>query len=674
VGALFQNALSNRELVEKLENICLHKDGRLVLMDTNGVPFFDESGNLAGYRGIDRDITERKKTEQTLQMFQYTVDQASDAVQWMNCDGGFDYVNAQTCRSLGYTREEMMRLKLWDIDPLFPEELWAPDWKRFQEMDQDSDTKKESLHRRKDGSLFPVEVAAKHLLFGDKELHVAVARDITERKKTEQALQMFQYTVDQASDSVQWMNSEAGFVYVNEQACRSLGYSREELMRLNLWDVDPLFSKEIWEQSWQAFRETRQMFKGEVVSLHRRKDGSVFPVEISAQHIWFGDKELHVAVARDITGRKQAEEALRESEERYRRLVEVSPIPMWINKDGLITYMNPAALRTLGASNLEQVVGRPAMDFIHPDYHEVVKKRILQMITDEKTVPLLEEKYVRLDGSAIDVEVIATPFSISDGRAMQTLFQDITRRKLNEVEREALIGDLEIRNAELERFTYTISHDLKSPLVTINGFLGYLEKDAQAGNMDRLKSDLNRIREAVDKMRHLLSDLLELSRIGRVVNTSVTISFAELIKEALAMVHGQLEERGVKVVIQPDLPSVFGDRQRLTEVLQNLIDNAAKFMGNQVEPQIQIGQLGEEDHKPVFFVRDNGIGIASQHYEQIFGIFNKLNPDVEGTGVGLAIVKRIIEVHGGRIWVESQVGKGSTFYFTLPKSAEPKTK
>lgn len=298
---------------------------------------------------------------------------------------------------------------------------------------------------------------------------------------------MFQYTVDQASDAVQWMNSEAGFVYVNEQACRSLGYSREELMRLNLWDIDPLFSKELWMQSWQAFQESRQIFRDEVVSLHRRKDGSVFPVEVSAQHIWFGDKELHVAVARDITERKRGEEALRESEERYRRLVEVSPIPMWINKDGLITYMNPAALQTLGAANLEQVVGRPAMDFIHPDYHEVVKERISQMITEEKIAPLLEEKFVRLDGSAVDVEVIATPFSTSDGRAMQTLFQDITKRKVNEVEREALIADLEIRNAELERFTYTISHDLKSPLVTINGFLGYLEKDATTGNIDRLK-------------------------------------------------------------------------------------------------------------------------------------------------------------------------------------------
>jgi PAS domain S-box-containing protein len=663
VSVLFRSLVNNKEPIEQLENICLHKDGSLVVMDTNGVPFFDEYGNLSGYRGIDRDITRRKQTEQMLQMFQYTVDQASDAVQWLNRDAGFDYVNEQACRMLGYTREELMRMTLWDIDPAYPREHWEQSWSKGT---QGGVTNVETLHRRKDGSIFPVEITSKPIWFGGKVLHVAVARDITERKKTEQTLQMFQYTVDQASDAVQWMNCDGGFDYVNDQTCRSLGYTREEMMRLKLWDIDPLFPEERWTPDWKRFQEMDQDSETKMESLHRRKDGSLFPVEVAAKHLLFGDKELHVAVARDITERKRVEEALRESEERYRRLVEVSPIPMWINKDGIITYMNPAALQTLGASKLEQVVGRPALDFIHPDYHEVVKERISQMITEEKIAPLLEEKFVRLDGSAIDVEVIATPFATSDGRAMQTLFQDITRRKLNEVEREALIADLEIRNAELERFTYTISHDLKSPLVTINGFLSYLEKDAQSGNMERLKNDVNRIQEAVNKMRNLLNDLLELSRIGRVANAPEVVSFAELINDALAIVHGQLEERGIKVMIQPDLPPVFGDRQRLTEVLQNLIDNAAKFMGDQSSPQIQVGQLGEEDHKSVFFVRDNGIGIAPQHHEQIFGIFNKLNTDVEGTGVGLAIVKRIIEVHGGRIWVESETGKGSTFYFTLP--------
>ena len=233
--------------------------------------------------------------------------------------------------------------------------------------------------------------------------------------------------------------------------------------------------------------------------------------------------------------------------------------------------------------------------------------------------------------------------------------------------RKNLIAELESKNAELERFTYTVSHDLKSPLVTINGFLGYLEIDAKTGNMQRLQNDIKRIQEAVNKMRRLLDELLELSRVGRLVNIPQMISFTDLVQDALDIVHGQLQERGVAVAIQPDLPAVFGDRQRLVEVLQNLIDNAVKFMGDEQNPQIEIGQLGEDNGKPVFFVKDNGIGIAPKYHDQVFGLFNRLNQDVEGTGIGLALVKRIIEVHGGRIWIESEAGQGSTFYFTLGK-------
>lgn len=233
--------------------------------------------------------------------------------------------------------------------------------------------------------------------------------------------------------------------------------------------------------------------------------------------------------------------------------------------------------------------------------------------------------------------------------------------------RERLVGELESKNTELERFTYTVSHDLKSPLVTINGFLGYLEADVIAGDVERARRDRGRIQDAVHKMQRLLNELLELSRIGRLMNQPQTIPFDELIKDALEIVHGQLEARGVTVQTQPGLPSVHGDRQRLTEVLQNLLDNAAKFMGDQTDARIEIGQRGEENGKPVFFVRDNGIGILPEHQEQVFGLFNKLDAQSEGTGIGLALVRRIVEVHGGRIWVESEADRGSTFYFTLSK-------
>jgi len=239
-------------------------------------------------------------------------------------------------------------------------------------------------------------------------------------------------------------------------------------------------------------------------------------------------------------------------------------------------------------------------------------------------------------------------------------------------ERQKLIAELENKNAELERFTYTVSHDLRSPLVTIRGFLGYLERSANVGNMESFRKDMARISSATDHMDNLLKDVLELSRIGRLVNKPVDVSFGELVKEAVEIVHGRLDARGITLQTQPNLPLVHVDKPRLIEVLQNLIDNAAKYIGDhQTNPMIEVGTTGTDvPGKQTFFVRDNGMGIAPEFHERIFGLFDKLDAASEGTGIGLALVKRIIEFHGGQIWVESEAGKGSTFLFTLPGKGE----
>jgi signal transduction histidine kinase len=216
----------------------------------------------------------------------------------------------------------------------------------------------------------------------------------------------------------------------------------------------------------------------------------------------------------------------------------------------------------------------------------------------------------------------------------------------------------------LERFTYSVSHDLKSPLVTIAGFLGFLDEDIKKGEIQRIENTINRIRDATKKMQRLLDELLELSRIGRLINQPSEVPFADLVKEALELVHGQLTEKQVQVKIEPDLPIVNVDRVRMVEVLQNLIVNAIKFMGQQENPIIEIG-MKIINGKSTFFVRDNGIGIASQYHAKIFGLFDKLDTASDGTGIGLALVKRIVEVHGGTIWVESEIGKGATFFFTV---------
>jgi signal transduction histidine kinase len=231
---------------------------------------------------------------------------------------------------------------------------------------------------------------------------------------------------------------------------------------------------------------------------------------------------------------------------------------------------------------------------------------------------------------------------------------------------ERLIDELEARNAELERFNYTVSHDLRTPLVTVMGFLGVVETAVREGNAESVRGDLARIRAAALRMDRLLSELLDLSRVGRVKGEPVTVPFNELVREACSLVACRLAERGVRLEVAEGLPSVRGDRPRLVEVVQNLLDNAAKFMGKQADPRIEVGLRGSRGQE-VFFVRDNGNGIEPRYHEKVFGLFDRLDAETEGTGVGLALVKRIVELHGGRVWVESAgLGHGSTFCFTLP--------
>lgn len=246
--------------------------------------------------------------------------------------------------------------------------------------------------------------------------------------------------------------------------------------------------------------------------------------------------------------------------------------------------------------------------------------------------------------------------------------RDISIQKQAEADREGLIAELKSKNSELEQFTYIVSHDLKAPLVTIEGFLGLLEKDAVNSNVERMKKDIQRIKDASAKMHRLLNELLELSRIGRFTNLPREISFEQIVLEGMKSVYGRLDGRGIQVNITKDLPIVLVDQTRAVQAVQNLLDNAAKFMGNQNEPYIEIGCQGlDTDGKPILYIQDNGMGIESDQISNVFGLFKKLDASAEGTGIGLALVKRIIEVHGGRIWITSAgLGQGTAVYFTLP--------
>jgi PAS domain S-box-containing protein len=373
------------------------------------------------------------------------------------------------------------------------------------------------------------------------------------------------------------------------------------------------------------------------------------------------DQTCVLSMFYDVTTQRQTEAALRESESRMSAIFRAIPDMIFeISKDGTLTGF-------IASSEIQPLL--PPEDFLGRNIKELfpVSISLQTMFAIERalaTNQLHAFEYGMPPGE--EVQFFEARIAAISADTAIIMVRDISQRRWVETDRENLIQELEDKNAELERFTYTVSHDLKSPLITIKGFLGFLEEDAVTGNMERFRSDIKRISDATEKMQSLLNELLELSRVGRVMNIFEYISFKDLAAEAVELVHGRLQNAKVVVKIQQEMPNVYGDRKRLVEVVQNIVDNAAKFMGSQPDPCVEIGQEGQLDGKPIFFIKDNGLGIEHEHLDRIFGLFNKLDASSEGTGIGLTIVKRIIEVHNGKIWVTSEMGQGSTFFFTLP--------
>ncbi len=501
----------------------------------------------------------------------------------------------------------------------------------------------------------------------------ALKNELAERMRAEVALkyseQKFSKAFRSSPDSVTLSALESGLlVEVNDGFQKVFGYSREEAIGRTTLELGLYQNPDDRNKMVQILREQGSVYNLELIGRHR--NGSELTALVSVEQIEIGGKPHLITITRDITERKRVEEALRESEARYRSLFEQSHDAVFIlDLNARHIAANQRAANMLGYSVEE--IQKLSVNELSVELHE--SENILERMMASEHIPVYQRIFRKKNGEIFPVEINVELVRDDKGNPLhiQSVVRDVTQRKRAEGERERLITELSAKNAELEQFTYTVSHDLKSPLVTINGFLGFLEQDAVSGNIERLKKDTQRIQEAVKKMQRLLSELLELSRIGRMMNVPESIPFRELVDECLSIVHGRLEERGVVVHVYPNLPVIYGDRPRLVEVLQNLMDNAAKYMGDQKNPLIEIGQRGEEYLKPVFFVKDNGMGIDTEYHERVFGLFNKLDAKSEGTGVGLALVKRIVEFHGGRIWVESEAGKGSTFLFTLP--AEPVT-
>jgi PAS domain S-box-containing protein len=402
-----------------------------------------------------------------------------------------------------------------------------------------------------------------------------------------------------------------------------------------------------------------------------RPDGTRTLLEIFGNPVF--DSQDHIIASLvcflDITERKKAEDALRDLNLYNRNLIEISIDPLvTISPEGKIQDVNIATETATGLKR-DDLIGTDFSEYFTEP--EKAREGYLRVLSEGKVIDYpLEIRH--LDGQVLPVLYNATVYRNGSGN-IQGVFaaaRDITERKRAEELRENLIAELGKKNDELDRFTYTVSHDLKSPLLSIRAFLALLEGDIKTGNTGGITHDIQRISESAEKMELLITTLLTLSRSGRSVSTALPVPLTDLAREAAGLLDVSLKQSGVRLVIPDNLPVVTGDRPRLLQVMTNLLDNAVKFMGGKEEPRIEI-TVRAGTGAPVFCVRDNGMGIRQENLEKVFGLFERFSPDIPGTGIGLATVKRIIEAHGGKVWVESEgEGKGTTVCFTLPSAGD----
>lgn len=764
----------------------LTKAGKLIEAETRVV-----AGRWNGGTAIFtvvRDVTERKEAERANRFMNYSLNQTRDSILRLNNSGVIRYINDTALSLLDYNREDLINRHISVVDPIFREQPWGRHMALLREQKQ---LVQESRFVCKDGRSFPVEVTSNHIAFEDEEGSFAIVRDLTDVREQEWVARFVNHAVDNARDGIFWLNRDARVCYANQAALDALQYEKHEIIGMHVSEWDPDFPHEQWSSFMIELRKKGHLT---VESRHKRKDGSFFPVEITANYVAFEGDDGNFAFVRDISEWKQAEKAVRESEEKYRLLIEISPYLIGIFSDWKIRFLNPAGISMFGASSFEELRDKDVMDFIHPDSRELLTAHLQRGYDEGRPVYLDDIILCRPDSSIIYIEISAITFQYQGSPAVQLIASDITGRKNMEKMRQAaltalidseekfrtlfenivegialfeisrnesgmpddyktlavnpayleitgftardLIGksgreifdttrppyfdeyervaftripfrfetylpqsrryvmtsvvsprqgqfatvleditdrkkreeELKQKNEELARFIYTVSHDLKSPLVTIKAFTGYLLEDIQKGDEEAREKDISFIQKAADRMGLLLNELLELSRIGRKENPRKEVSLQSVVQAALELVAGRIAEKKVQIVVT-DLPIVlYCDQQRIIQLYQNLIDNAVKFMGTQENPVVEAGAKCEGEDI-ILFVRDNGSGIDPRYFHKLFGLFEKLDTGSEGTGIGLALVKRILEVHGGAIRVESEgPGMGATFYFTMEKT------
>jgi PAS domain S-box-containing protein len=725
---MFAEVLKKRGLHPPVEFRVLHKDGSWRYLEHVVNNLLDDPA-VRGVVVNSWDVTERKRAEEEVrrvnesleqrvaerterlqaaltkleeresglreseQLYRTVVEQAAENIFLVDTETKqILEFNAAFHKSLGYAEQELLQMTLYDI---VAHDRESVDDNVRQILERGQYFIGERQYLRKDNSLADVEVNVSVIPYRGREALCVVAHDITERKRTERALveseQRFRQLFENSADALFVHDEQGRFVDCNVQACRVLGYAREELLERTVADVTArLISEEerrekkgetLWERALRGE-------PGRIVGFDEnelvRKDGSTFPVEVGVGAIEYGGQCMIFASARDISERKRAEEALKESEAKYRTLVEQIPAVTYIEEldfgepEWNIIYVSPQVQALLGYSP-EEYMSKPKIweELLHSDDRERVLAEDAR--TERSGMPFrVEYRIFTRNGDVAWIRDEAVLVRDEEGRPLfwQGVMYDITDQKRTEEEVRRLNEELEQRvrrrtaqleafNSELEAFSYSISHDLRAPLRAIDGFSQILLQDYGDELDVEGKSYLRRVSAASHRMGQLIDDLLDLSRMtrGRMRRERVNLStLAQAIVEELR--HTQ-PEHDVEVILEEGLVA-NGDGSLLRAVLENLLGNAWKFTKNQPHPRIEFGLLEHED-TPTYYVRDNGVGFEMAYVDKLFGAFQRLHSasEYEGTGIGLATVQRIIHRHGGRVWAEGEVGKGATFYFTL---------
>ena len=540
------------------------------------------------------------------------------------------------------------------------------------------------------------------ILWSDSRIvRMEIATDITANKRAEKALleseARYRRIVETANEGIMIMDNQFLYTFVNQKLADMLGYTPQEMIGQPVTAF--IFEEDLPDHL--AKMEKRVSGVGaQYERRHRRKDGSTCWTTVSATAL--KDEAGHFAgsfaMLNDITERKLIEEELRNSQRILADIINFLPdATTVIDRQGRVIAWNQV-IEAMTGIKAKDMMGKGNYEYAIPFYgirrpilidlvlmpQEDVEKGYVQF--ERRDGILFGEAYMpNMKGGETYLSASAAVLYDHDGNVYGAIesIRDVTDHKRAEEQKRIAeeelkkahdelelrvkerTAELEARNAEMERFIYTVSHELRSPLISSSGIVGFLRQDLEKGDAKRTETDLRLIEGAMTKMDQLLGEILDLSRIGRVANPPVDVPFGEIVTEALNQEAEKLRSKEVEVSVASDLPNVQVDRMRIVEVLVNLIDNSIRYMGDQPRPRIEIGYRLDEN-QTVFIVRDNGMGIDPSQHEKVFGLFYKVDGKGEGTGVGLALVKRIIEVHGGRIWIESELGKGCTVCFTLP--------